>query len=125
MSKEYVDWTDINKFVFEDLKDSELLKNKTYVYGLPRGGLSLAVMFSHAFDLKLLIISPQMTSFNVKNVLIVDDISDKGNTLFEYYEEGFDIITYAYHKQSIVIPKIWKFEKKESWLVFPWEELYV
>ena len=83
------------------------------VWGPPRGGLISAVMLSHALDIPLLI---KPTS----NTLIVDDIADTGKTLDQYKGKNF-IVTSFYHKQSIVIPDIWIREKKNEWIVFPWE----
>ena len=43
----------------------------------------------------------------------------------EYYknmERDVVIYTMHYHKQSSVIPNYWAFEKKDNWVVFPWEE---
>jgi len=54
-----------------------------------------------------------------KDTLIVDDIADTGETLKNY--EKFFIATLYYHKQSIVKPNIWIYEKKDQWIQFPWE----
>ena len=61
-------------------------------------------------------------SYYGKKFLIVDDIADTGKTLKHIV--GPNIITYTiyYHKQSIVTPNAWVFEKTDEWVVFPWEE---
>ena len=58
---------------------SNKYKNKKFtgVYGIPRGGLCLAVSLSHYLNIPLLEL-PQ------DNCLIVDDIYDSGKTLEKY-----------------------------------------
>lgn len=86
----------------------------TGVYGFPRGGLPLAVWISHKARLPLLL-SPY------EGALLVDDIADTGNTLLRFKESHF-IATMFYHRQSVVIPDLWLFEKKNEWIIFPWEQ---
>ncbi|MEK9183905.1 MAG: phosphoribosyltransferase [Patescibacteria group bacterium] len=85
------------------------------VWGPPRGGLVSAVMLSHALNIPLL-------SKPTLNTLIVDDIADTGKTLKTYKGKNF-IVTSFYHQQSAVVPDIWIREKKEQWIVFPWEKM--
>ena len=47
------------------------------IYGIPRGGLCLAVALSHKLNIELLK-EPR------NNILIVDDIYDSGETLHRY-----------------------------------------
>jgi len=47
------------------------------VYGIPRGGLILAVYLSHLYNLKLITRKDQITN----NTLVVDDIVDSGRTM--------------------------------------------
>ena len=69
--KKYITWNDVDKFV-ETI--STKYKNKINgVYGLPRGGLTLAVMISNVMDIPMLA-SP------CKGCLIVDDICSAGGT---------------------------------------------
>jgi len=83
------------------------------VYGLPRGGLPLAVWISHRAGIPLLL-AP------CRNALVVDDIADTGATLLKYKGAHF-IATMFYHRQSAVVPDFWMYEKQEDWVVFPWE----
>ena len=82
------------------------------VWGPPRGGLVPAIVLSHALGIPLLL---QPT----KDTLIVDDVADTGKTLASY-QRNF-IVTIFYHRQSFVVPNIWLCEKKDIWIVFPWE----
>ena len=105
-----VRWSDVDNFI-----DSlEIPDNATGVYGIPRGGLVLAVIISHRYNLPLL-------QAPCKDCIVVDDIADTGTTLEHYKEKGYYITTMFYHKQSKVVPDYWKHEKQEDWIVFPWE----
>lgn len=86
------------------------------VWGLPRGGLPLAVCLSHALDI------PLLSEPRDKKTLIVDDIADTGKSLLPYARKKYFIATVFYHRQSAVIPNIWLREKKDRWIVFPWEK---
>ena len=94
---------------------TELCKAKSFfgVYGFPRGGLPLAVWISHKAKLPLLM-SPY------RNALLVDDIADTGATLLRYKDTNY-IATMYYHRQSLVKPDFWLVEKRDKWIVFPWE----
>ena len=91
------------------------------VYGLPRGGLPIAVSLSHRLHLPLL-----MNYFDRKIVtddfiLVVDDIADTGHTLKDFENSHNVICTFHYHKQSIIEPEYWVTEKGDDWIVYPWE----
>ncbi len=121
MEKVYVTWKDMEDYV-EDLI-VELNKNNihpTGVYGVPRGGLILATLVSYKMDIPLLLNAS-------KGCLIIDDIADSGRTLLHYTENDtqfnkYYISTMFYHERSLVKPDFFKFEKKDNWIVFPWEE---
>lgn len=83
------------------------------VWAPPRGGLPLAVVLSHALSIPLLL-KP------TKKTLICDDIADTGRTLDQFNNKNI-IVTIFYHNQSIVVPNIWLRQKKDKWIVFPWE----
>lgn len=83
------------------------------IYAIPRGGLSPGVYLSHRLNLPWL-------AAHQKGALIVDDIADTGRTLVPF-EGKFYIFTIFYHKQSLVVPDYWVYEKKDAWIVFPWE----
>lgn len=112
MSK-MVSWKDIELYV-NDVCEKYQDKKLSGVYGLPRGGLIFAVMISHKLDIPLLM-AP------AKNCLIVDDISDSGETLLHYKNSGYLITTMFYKKDSLVLPDFWKYKKTDEWIVYPWE----
>jgi hypoxanthine phosphoribosyltransferase len=115
----HVDWEQVETFLDEISVISDLYNlNFTGVYGLPRGGLVLAVMISHRLNIPLLL-AP------CKNCLIVDDIADTGISLEHYdidkNEKQYYITTMYYHRQSKVVPDFYVYEKTDNWIKFPWE----
>ncbi len=91
-------------------------KHLSGVYGLPRGGLCLAVALSHALKIPLLL-EPQPFC------LVVDDVYETGTSLMEISHMK-DITTFVWF--SKVQPVWWQavnIVDLEDWLVFPWENL--
>lgn len=112
--KLYYTWLQFNndmKKITDKVKESG--QQFDGVWGPARGGLIPAVILSHALSLPFLKKPTEKT-------LIVDDIADTGQTLKKFSGKNF-IATPFYHKQSIVVPNIWLREKKDQWIIFPWE----
>ena len=84
------------------------------VYGLPRGGLVLAVVLSHRLGLPLLL-EP------CAGCLVVDDVYETGQTLAPYRDlEGAGVWVWV----SKVEPQWWHaalVTASHEWIVFPWE----
>ena len=84
------------------------------IYGVPRGGLCLAVALSHKLELNLI-------SKPTKNSLIVDDVYETGITLNSFKDiEGATYFVLF----SKIKPTWWNsvfISKKSQWIVFPWE----
>ena len=66
----YFSWNEFDKSVDYIANKCKLLK-LSGIYGIPRGGICLAVALSHKLDVKLI-------STPMKNSLIVDDIYETG-----------------------------------------------
>lgn len=121
MIKQYISWNKVENYIDEIqdfYKDIEL----TGVYGLPRGGLVLAVMISHRLNIPMLL-SP------IQGCLIVDDICDSGESLLHYAQNSsafdkplYHITTMMYKENNLVKPEFYFMKKKDKWIVFPWEE---
>ena len=114
--KEYVKWEHVQEFVDEVAREYQDV-DLTGVYGPPRGGLIFAVMLSHKLAIPMLMAPAD-------GCLIVDDIADTGSTLQKYRADknsNYIIATMYYHQQSTVVPDFWLYEKKDSWIVYPWE----
>jgi hypoxanthine phosphoribosyltransferase len=103
------------------IKSHSKLKFKN-VYGIPRGGLPLAVKMSNSLEIPLIMDKGKIS----KETLIVDDISDTGETLKKLIST-FNltdnvIVTLFLYKQTKVYPHLWLREKKRNWIRFPWEK---
>ena len=120
VEKQYVTWEEVENFVREVKTRSESLY--TGVYGVPRGGLVLSVMISHALSI-LLLHAP------TNGCIIVDDICDSGESLLHYFKNtsgngrnNYHIMTMFYKQNELgVVPEYYAMEKKDKWIVFPWE----
>lgn len=116
MRKEYLTWEEFDQMAIQIANDLRK-KNIQFsnIYGIPRGGLILAVRLSHLLSKDLILNEKD----NSKLSLIVDDISDSGRTL-EHFKNNKKVTLY-YKEGSIVIPDIWIKKKTVDWIVFPWE----
>ncbi|MEK7118076.1 MAG: hypothetical protein AAB869_00515 [Patescibacteria group bacterium] len=89
------------------------------IYGIPRGGLVVAVKLSHLLDAPLVLNRDDIS----RDTLIVDDIVDKGDTVRRLLAN----IGEHHHVASIFSNKFAKrmpnFFVRENtiWVVFPWE----
>lgn len=87
------------------------------VYGLPRGGIPLAVKLSHKLKIPLIVDMEEITD----NTLIVDDICDTGESLKDFADEGLDIAVIHIGSKSKVKPKYYAYPKSVDWIVYAWE----
>jgi|SRR3989344_5629225 len=84
------------------------------IYPIPRGGLPLGVALSHKLNLPLL-------EKPTKNSLIIDDISDEGNTLSKI--KGKKIACLHSSLWTKTKPDWYVAVKKDKndWIKYPWE----
>ena len=109
----YFTWGDFDKSVNYIANKCEFWQ-LSGIYGIPRGGLCLAVALSHKLNIKL-IESP------LKNSLIVDDVFETGSTLSNYKNiEGANFFVLVSKKKPIWWNTV-NITKKKEWIVFPWE----
>ena len=106
-------WSEFDKSVLQIYNKCKLIKFSG-VYGVPRGGLCLAVALSHKLKINL-IAKP------IKNSLIVDDVYETGITLntFKNIEGAMFFVLFSKSK-----PTWWNtvhISEKSEWIVFPWE----
>jgi len=109
----YFSWSDFDKSVVHIANKCKFL-DFSGIYGVPRGGLCLAVALSHKLKLNLI---PEPR----KNSLIVDDDYETGITLnaFKDIEGAMFFVLF-----SKIKPTWWNsvfISKKSEWIVFPWE----
>ena len=106
-------WREFDESV-EQIAHKCRFKEFSGIYGVPRGGLCLAVALSHKLKIGLI-------SKPIKNSLIVDDVYETGLTLttFKDIEGAMFFVLF-----SKIKPTWWTtvfVSKKSQWIVFPWE----
>jgi hypoxanthine phosphoribosyltransferase len=104
MKKVYLTWEDFNELVeWVEYTVTNLPKKPKNgykgVYGVPRGGLTLAVALSNRLNIPLLMAPDD-------NIIIVDDIWDTGKTLLPLYER------YVIKGESLMF--VWLFNAERS-----------
>ena len=116
--KEFVSWNVIDEAV-TDIAFNIKNTNKDFkgIYGIPRGGLILAVMLSHKLDLPLIMSKDELD----ENSIIIDDIADTGRTLWDFLEYQSYVVTIHKHEKSIFKPDYSVLDKGDKWIVYPWE----
>ena len=111
----YFSWREFDQsvdYIANQCKEMEL----TGIYGVPRGGLCLAVALSHKLNLKLI-------EKPLKNSLIVDDVYETGITLSNFKNiEGVNFFVLVSKKKPIWWNSV-DLSFKEEWIVFPWENI--
>jgi hypoxanthine phosphoribosyltransferase len=109
----YFSWSQFDKSV-EHISSKCKFLEFSGIYGVPRGGLCLAVALSHKLKLKLL-------SEPAKNSLIVDDVFETGLTLNSFKDIEGAMFFVLFSKIS---PLWWNtvfISEQNEWIVFPWE----
>jgi len=106
-------WDEFDKSV-EQIANKCKFKEFSGIYGVPRGGLCLAVALSHKLKINLI-------SKPIKNSLIVDDVYETGITLntFKNIEGAMFFVLF-----SKIKPIWWNtvfISSTSEWIVFPWE----
>ena len=106
-------WDEFDKSVEHIANKCKFLK-LSGIYGVPRGGLCLAVALSHKLKISLI-------KDPIKNSLIVDDVYETGITLntFKNIEGAKFFVLFSKKK-----PTWWNsvyISEKSDWIVFPWE----
>ena len=120
-NKYYFSWKEFMKSV-EIIANYLKNKNVDIIYGIPRGGMPLAVTLSHKCNIQLCTNIEELTN---QNILFVDDICDSGNTLKKYKEYFSNALFITIHKRynSTIIPDFFVNEiKNDDWVIYSWEE---
>ena len=106
-------WSEFDNAV-EDIASKCMFLEFSGIYGIPRGGLCLAVALSHKLKINLI-------SEPIKNSLIVDDIYETGITLNTFKDIEGAVFFVLFSK---IKPTWWNtvfISKKSEWIIFPWE----
>ncbi|MFH1193709.1 MAG: hypothetical protein V1661_01805 [bacterium] len=100
-------------------KIAERLKNANYknIFGIPRGGLMVAIRLSYFLSIPLILETEKIE----KETLVMDDICDSGKTILKLRDLlGFmpDFISIFNKGQPY---PIYYCRDTDEWVVFPWE----
>ena len=106
-------WSEFDKSVEQIAKECKFLEFSG-IYGVPRGGLCLAVALSHKLKIDLI-------SEPIKNSLIVDDIYETGITLKKFKDIEGAMFFVLFSKIEPVWWNSVSLSQKREWIVFPWE----
>lgn len=118
--KQHINWDEyitlINDLSYNISKDRYL-----NLAGIPRGGILVAILLSHKLNLPYIDISKA-----TKDTLIIDDISDSGQTILDTIkkynlESDFAVLHLRYNSKykpkyfaSIIL--------NNDWIIYPYEE---
>lgn len=116
MEKHFLSYDELQQraeIVCKEILSNNDLPGKVCIYGIPRGGVSAAILVNNFFDGKI-------ESCLVHDIaladIIIDDIRDSGNTVTRYKKLNTSAKIYT------LIDKLGKdSEYKNVWFVFPWE----
>ena len=126
----WIDFDELSSKLIDNIYNSGFQPD--FIIGIPRGGLPLAVCLSHYFDAPLKFEIEDSWKYSKSKILIVDDISDDGDTLLNqldvFYNEGFNPENI---KTAVLVErdttkcnadfKAAIATKEDGWIVFPWE----
>jgi len=103
------------------------------IYGIPRGGLPIALHLSHHLDIPMAADKEEVERVEYRNdeILVVDDLTDTGKTLKELFYLWYDDSTHIKTATLIFKPRtdlkgvlfkpdFYVFETLD-WCIFPWE----
>mgnify|MGYP003657565196 FL=1 len=117
VKKIFLTWDEVDELVDRiATRITNEFSNITHIYGIPRGGLIPAVMLSHKLGIPL-----TDNGYETLTTLIVDDISDSGETLKEWEGLNTAVLLHKPHT-SCSIPTIkGKIHRGDEWIIYPWE----
>lgn len=88
----------------------------TGVYGIPQGGIPLAIVLANALKI------PLITEFTFgRNVLVVDDLIDSGTTTKEYNQEAIAVLGKKIYSSEYGHPLFYVEKFTDEWIHFWWE----
>ena len=87
------------------------------VYGIPQGGVPLAIMVAQRLGVPLLE-APEKGMFS----LIVDDLIDSGRTMRRFHEAGYNFIEAGFRKPHSPLHLAPDARTIDDWIAFPWEK---
>ena len=100
-------WNEVRLRIQRKLENDGFPKEAKFVYGVPRGGIPVAILFAELSGLKLI---ESLTEYANWEVIVVDDIIDTGKTRERYKDYYF-------------LPVWDKAIDGGTWVEFPWERM--
>jgi hypothetical protein len=126
VKKEFYNWQWIDTQIDNIGEKLEGLDTPKFVTGIPRGGLIPAILISHKFNIPHIgLEAAKILPGNIKKqILVIDDIADSGNTLAQIHRHNFITATLATRHSTTYLPTITGTNiHNDNWLVFPWEDI--
>ena len=113
---------DVTKIIKHIKKEKWKIKA---IYGIPKGGLPLAVKLANKMKLPLILVIPEYLPFNDCSLLVVDEVSDTGktlNNLITLQHRRFKTVTLGIKPQTMFTPDYFcRIYKNKQWIVYGWE----
>lgn len=119
---EYLTWADFRLAVevllskIEKFERDRQLKFSS-IFGIPRGGLCLAVTLSYKLKIPLIIDEHKISD----ETLIVDDCTNTGKTLKNFLQKRNNFTATIFHKPKSVFTPTFYFRKTENTVNYCWE----
>jgi uncharacterized protein len=119
---DYLTWADFRlatEAIIAQIEDLQRMRNFKFksIFGLPRGGLCLAVTLSYKLKLPLFIDEGKID----EHTLIVDDCTNTGKTLTEFMAGRNNHTATIFHKpKSYFVPTLY-FRETENTVNYCWE----
>jgi hypoxanthine phosphoribosyltransferase len=115
-----ITWTDFEFYINQLVGQIKHSKIKiSNIYGVPRGGLVIAVRLSHLLQKPLI----GDWAEHDEHTLIVDDCVDTGQTLASPACDGIKIAALLYCPNASFKPTFFAgLKSKTTWCIFPWEK---
>jgi hypoxanthine phosphoribosyltransferase len=125
VKKEFYNWQWVDTQIDNIGEKLEGLDTPKFVTGIPRGGLIPAILISHKFNIPYIGLeaAKALPGNMKKQILVIDDIADSGNTLAQIHRHNFITATLAARYSTDYLPTIIGTSiNNDNWLVFPWED---
>jgi GTP cyclohydrolase I len=91
------------------------------IYGIPSGGIPLAMELAKQLGLPLLIDDPLKDHSDGRRILVVDDLVDTGRTIERFLKAGLDVATLHVKQWAKFRPTFCANPPCEHWIVHWWE----
>ncbi len=121
MLKNWLDWSFVENrigLLVKQIKEFEEKEGFEFkdIYGVPRGGLYLAVRLSYLLKREIITNKEEIG----KRTLVVDDCTNTGRTLSSFSDKGFKTLVLVHRSKSLAKPTFYGFISDEDVNYF-WE----